>query len=470
MPEAATFNRRQFLAAFGALAASGESARNVLFIASDDLNHALGCYGHPLVKSPHIDRLAASGVRFDRAYCQFPFCGPSRASLLTGLRPDTVRVTTNERVDFREHRPDTVTLPQMFRNQGRKSLRAGKIFHMGVPGGVGTMAYQDPPSWDVSISPPGLEGDSPGEGGDPNPGLRNGLRMQWVRTADDTGQADTVATDLAFEWLAESRDQPFFLGLGLVRPHVPFVAPAEFYDLYQIDDIEPIRNPPDDLDDIPAAAKDLRPFLWNNMGMSETDQRLALRGYYASVSYMDRQVGRALDALEKNGLADNTIVVFFGDHGWHLGEHTHWQKMSLMEESVRAPLIIRAPGAKGNGRSTRALAELVDLFPTLADLCGLEAPPGLEGVSLRPVLEDPSGSVKDAAFSQIEYEDRIYGRTVRTDRYRFIEWRGDGAGEELYDHQTDPREFTNLAADPSHADVVRRLRELLAPAWAAAVA
>ena len=204
VPEQGGLTRRQFLAsAAGAFAAAcaqrspAERPRNVLFIVSDDLNQSLGCYGHPFVKSPHIDRLAATGVRFDRAYCQFPFCGPSRASLLTGLRPDTVGVTTNERVDFREHRPDTVTLPQMFRRQGYRSLRAGKIFHMGVPGGVGTPTYQDPPSWDVSVSPPGLEDKSVGEGGDPNPGLRHGLRMQWARTADDSGQADTAAADQA---------------------------------------------------------------------------------------------------------------------------------------------------------------------------------------------------------------------------------------------------------------------------------
>ena len=460
-------SRRGFLAAIAAAGAvrAAERPRNVLFIASDDLNNSLGCYGHPLVQSPNIDRLAATGVRFDRAYCQFPFCGPSRASLLTGLRPDTVGVTTNERVDFREHRPKTVTLPQMFRSAGHRSLRSGKIFHMGVPGGVGSMAHQDPPSWDVSISPPGLEDKSVGEGGNPNPDLRHGLRMQWVRTADDSGQADTAVADQAETWLAENRDEPFFMGLGFVRPHVPFVAPDAFYDLYPLDAIEPISNPADDLDDIPAAAKDLRPFLWNHMGMSETEQRIALRGYYASVSYMDQQAGRALDALDRLGLADNTVVVFFGDHGWHLGEHTHWQKMSLMEESVRAPLIIRSPGARGNGRSTTALTEFIDLFPTLADLCGLQPPDELEGVSLRAVLDDPGASVQEAAYSQIEYEDRIHGRTVRTDRYRFIEWRGDGAGEELYDHQQDPREFHNLASSPDHTEIVRRHKALLAPAW-----
>lgn len=427
---------------------------------SDDLNNSLGCYGHPLVQSPNLDALAAGGTRFDRAYCQFPFCGPSRASLLTGLRPDTNGVTTNAAVDFRQTRPDWVTLPQAFKNDGRRSMRVGKIFHMGVPGGVGSMAHQDPPSWDISISPPGDEDESEGEGGNPNPDLRHGLRMQWVKTADDSGQADTRAADQAIELLERHGDEPFFLGVGFVRPHVPFVAPSRFFDMYSLDDIFPVRNPPDDLDDIPAPAKNLRPFLWNNMGMSETEQRIALRGYYASTTYMDEQAGRVLDALDRLGLRDDTVVVFMGDHGWHLGEHTHWQKMSLMEESVRAPLIIRAPGMRGAGRSTRALTEFVDIYPTLADLCGVPAPDGLEGVSLRPVLENPDAEVKEAAYSQAEYEDRIYGRTVRTDRYRYIRWEGDGGGEELYDHVDDAREFTNLADDPGHRAVLERMRGL----------
>ena len=457
--------RRSFLSALSAGAtlpgAASKEPMNVLLIMADDLNNSLGCYGHPLVQSPHIDGLAARGVRFDRAYCQFPFCGPSRASLLTGLRPDTNGVTTNAKVDFRSTRPDTVTLPQMFKNNGWRSMRVGKIFHMGVPGGVGSMAHQDPPSWDVSISPPGDEDESKGEGSNLNPTLRHGLRMQWVRTADDSGQADTRAADKAIELLEEHGGDPFFLGLGFVRPHVPFVAPSKFYDLYPLDEIEPIENPPDDLDDIPAPAKNLRPFLWHQMGMNATEQRLALRGYYASTSYMDEQVGRALGALERLGVADRTIVVFLGDHGWHLGEHTHWQKMSLMEESVRAPLIISAPGSKGAGRASSALAEFLDIYPTLADLCGLEAPANLEGVSLAPVLDDPSTSVREAAYSQVEWEDRIYGRTVRTSRYRYIEWEGDGGGEELYDHSNDPREFTNLANDPAHKAALERMRRLL---------
>ena len=272
---------------------------------------------------------------------------------------------------------------------------------------------------------------------------------------------DSAAADTAIELLRSVSDQPFFLGLGFVRPHTPFVAPSEFFDMYPLEEIELVTNPPDDLDDIPLAARNLRPFLWNHMGMSEENQRISLRGYYATVSFMDHQFGRVLNELERLGVADRTIVLFFGDHGWHLGEHTHWQKMSLMEESVKAPLIISAPGMRGAGRSSKALVEFVDFYPTLTDLCGLEAPPNLEGVSLAPLLHDPSGSVKRAAFSQVQWEDRIFGRTVRTDRYRYIRWQGEGGGEELYDHTNDPREFTNLATDSRHSSVLDRMRSLL---------
>jgi uncharacterized sulfatase len=204
------------------------------------------------------------------------------------------------------------------------------------------------------------------------------------------------------------------------------------------------------------------------MGMSEADQRTALRGYYASVSYMDEQVGRTLDALERLGLADNTVVAFFGDHGWSLGEHTHWQKMGLMEEAVRAPLIVSAPGNKGAGRKSRELVEFVDIYPTLAELGGLQAPATLEGTSFAPLLDEPDRAWKRAAFSQVEWEDRIYGRAVRTDRYRYIAWEGDGGGEELYDHESDPGEFRNVAAAQEHAAALQEHRALLKAGWKAA--
>jgi uncharacterized sulfatase len=466
-------SRRAFLSTVAGVAACARREHsgpppNVLLIASDDLNNTLGCYGHPVVRTPHLDGLASRGVVFERAYCQFPFCGPSRASVLTGLRPDSSGVRTNDKVDFRETVPEAVTLPQLFKNAGRRSMRVGKIFHMGVPGGVGTPAYQDPPSWDVSISPPGLEDESPGEGANLTPDVRRGIAMQWIRTADGKGQADETAADTAIEMLEQSAGEPFFLGLGFVRPHVPFVAPGRFFDQYSVDDVALARNPDDDLDDIPAPAKNLRPFLWNHMGMNEAQQREALRGYYASVSFMDEQVGRTLDTLERLGIADNTVVAFFGDHGWSLGEHTHWQKMGLMEEAVRAPLIVSAPGRKGAGRKSRALVEFVDIYPTLAELGGIEAPETLEGLSLAPLLDEPDRPWKRAAFSQVEWEDRIYGRTVRSDRYRYTAWEGDGGGEELYDHEGDPGEFRNLAEEAEFAEALEEHRAMLAAGWKAA--
>jgi iduronate 2-sulfatase len=459
-------SRRSFLAKLAApLAAQPARRPNILFIAADDLNTALGCYGHPVVKSPNIDRLAGRGVRFDRAYCQFPLCGPTRASLLTGLRPDTTRVLGNN-VDFRDHIPKAVTLPQLFKNNGWFAAREGKMYHMNVPNEVGTPRFQDEPSWNHSVSPPGLENKTPGEGRKLSPPGTN-FGMQWISAANAAGQADSAAADHALELLEQHKSAPFFLAVGFVRPHLPFVAPSRFYDQYPLASMPVPQNPPGDLDDIPAASKAVRPHLWNNMQMDETRIREALRGYYASTSFMDDQCGRVLAGLEKMGLAGNTIVVFWGDHGWHLGEHTRWQKMSLMEESARVPLIVAAPGRKGNGKPSKALVEFVDVYPTLAGLCGLAPPSNIEGQSLAPLLDNPARPFKKAAFSQLAYEN-ITGRAVRTDRYRYIRWEGEGGGEELYDHEKDPREFTNLAGKPEGKAALEQHRRILEAGWRAA--
>jgi iduronate 2-sulfatase len=458
--------RRSFLAAAAApLFAQKKRRPNVLFIAADDMNTALGCYGHPIVKTPNVDRLSRRGVRFDRAYCQFPLCGPTRASLLTGLRPDSTKVIENN-VDFRQFLPDVVTLPQLFKNNGWFAAREGKMYHMNVPGEVGSPKYQDPASWNHSVSPEGLENKTPGEGRKLNPpGVTFG--MNWISAATAEGQADDNAANHALTLLEQHKDAPFFLGVGFIRPHLPFVAPSKFYDLYPLASIPVPQNPPDDLDDIPAASKAVRPQLWNNMRMDEPRIKEALRGYWASTSFMDDQLGRVIGGLERMGLADNTIIVFWGDHGWHLGEHTRWQKMSLMEESARVPLIIAAPGSKGNGTASRSLVEFVDVYPTLAELCGIAAPANLEGQSLVPLLNTPSRKWKKAAFSQLVYEN-ITGRAVRTDRYRYIRWEGPGAGEELYDHDKDPHEFTNLALKPEARGVLAEHRKILAAGWRAA--
>lgn len=459
--------RRSFLAAGAAAALPAQSSRpkNVLFLAADDLNNALGCYGHKIVKSPNIDRLAARGVRFDRAYCQFPLCGPTRASLLTGTRPDTTKVLGNN-VDFRNHLPNAVTLPQLFKNSDWYSAREGKMFHMNVPNEVTLPRFQDEPSWHHSVSPGGPEAKTPGELHRLSPpGTQFG--MQWLSAATGEGQSDSNAAERAIALLEKHRNEPFFIAAGFLRPHLPFVAPSKFFDLYPLDSIPLPNNPPGDLDDIPAAAKGVRPFLWNHMGMNEKQIREARRGYYASTSFMDEQLGRVLDALDRLKLADNTIIVFWGDHGWNLGEHTRWQKMSLMEDSTRVPLMIYAPGSKGNGKACTSLVEFVDIYPTLAALCGLKPPSNLEGQSMTALLDNPSRSFKKAAFTQIAYED-ITGRAVRTPRYRYIRWEGKGGGEELYDHQNDPGEFTNLALKPQAKSQLEQHRRILDAGWRAA--
>ena len=467
-------SRRSF-AVSGALAAPallvGRKAAperpNVLFIASDDMNNNLGCYGHPLVKSPNLDRLAALGVRFDRAYCQYPVCGPSRASLMTGLRPDSTRIFENQ-IAVRDTLPDVVTLPQLFRLNGWFSVRAGKMYHMDVPGSVGTDRWDDPPSWDVAISPPGKEQHTAGTGRNITQGKR--ARWDWVAfEGDGQDQADEQATGIAVETISKNRNRPWFLGLGYLRPHLPHVAPARFFDLYPLEAIQPVVNPPGDLDDIPMASEIAINTRARDMGgMSEEDKKEAIRAYYASVSYMDWQVGRVLAALEKTGQASRTVIVFWGDHGWHLGEHHRWHKRSLFEESMRAPLIVAAPGRKGNGKGCRSLVEFVDIYPTVAELGGLKAPADLEGQSLLPLLDDPSRPWKSAAFSVVTAPKGIAGRAAVTGRYRYIRWTGPHPDEELYDHRTDPKEYTNLARDARHRETLGRMRAVLDAGWRAA--
>jgi iduronate 2-sulfatase len=465
-------NRRAFLSSLAAPALFAQARRrmNVLLLMADDMNNAIGCYGRPLVKTPNIDRLANRGIRFDRAYCQFPLCGPSRASLLTGLRPDTTGVTDNFKpsVDFRHQLPDAVTLPQLFKNSGYFTARTGKIFHMDVPKGVGTNEYQDPLSWNYSSSPPGLENNSKGKEIRLHSQTEVGRSPRIIQTATPEGQADYNVAGEAVALIEKHRNEPFFLGVGQIRPHGPWVAPSRFFDLYPLDNIELARNPPNDLDDIPKAHQEVRPQDWHNMGLREADQKQFLQAYYACTSFMDDQAGRVLDALDRLGLSERTVVVFIGDHGWNLGEHTRWSKMCLFEESARAPMIVAAPGVKGNGRPSRALVEFVDIYPTVAELCGLTPPPNLQGQSFVPLLNNPARAWKKAAFTQLQHETRIFGHSVRTDRYHYIVWQGEGGGEELYDHQEDPREFRNLASLAPYGPTLKMMRKILADGWKAA--
>ncbi len=436
--------------------ASRKAPPDILFIVSDDLNSGLGAYGHPLVRTPNIDRLAARGVRFDRAYCQYPLCNPSRSSFMTGRRPDTTGVVENQ-TNFRKALPDALSSPQFFRKQGYAAVRIGKIFHYGVPAQIGTDGVDDPASWDRVINPRGREKDDEAKVINYTPANKNiGGALTWYHSdgPDEEHTDGKIATE-AIRILNEKRDRPLFLAVGFFRPHVPCVAPPAWFEMYPM---EKIAAPREHADKVPPAALSVKP---PHYGVAPEDQRRMIRSYYASVSYMDAQLGRLLEGLERSGRAENTIVVFFGDHGWLLGEHGQWQKMSLFEESARVPLVVYAPGAKGNGKACGRTVELLDLYPTLADLAGFELPAGLEGRSLRPLLADPRAAWDKAAHTQVK-RGAIMGRSVRTERWRYTEWDDGRAGAELYDHDADPGEHANLAGDPRHVEAIAGLKALLA--------
>jgi iduronate 2-sulfatase len=430
---------------------------NVLFIAIDDL-------ANDCTHTPHIDRLAASGVRFERAYNQIPLCNPSRASVLTGRRPDATQVYDLDR-HFRDALPDVVTLPQLFRQNGWFTARVGKIYHYDVPNGIGTDGLDDKPSWQLVVNPKGRDVTDEKLITNPTPQKPVSAALSWLAAdGNDEEQTDGMIATEAIQLLEKHRDEPFFLGVGFFRPHTPFVAPKKYFDLHPLDSIRLPEAPADDRSDIPVAA-----FAHNNptpqYGLDELTCRQALQAYRASVSFVDAQIGRVLDALDKLKLTDNTIVVLWSDHGYHLGEHLGiWQKRTLFEESARAPLIIRAPGAKGNGRACHRIVEFIDIYPTLADLASL-TPPQLDGKSLCPLLNDPTQTWDSFAITQIlrPADDRlptqVMGRTLRTERWRYTEWNEGANGLELYDHQNDPHEFQNLARRPS-ADASAAMKNL----------
>jgi iduronate 2-sulfatase len=425
---------------------------NVLLVMSDDLGWSIGTYGNEIAHTPNLDRLAARGVRFDRAYNQYPLCGPSRASFMTGMRPNNIGVLDNATRVRDKHR-DVVTLSQLFMNNGYYAARTGKIYHQGIPGGVGGPGLDDPQSWHHTHNPPGAEFSTPGEEHDPQPEFGQSFR-RVLGDGEGVEQADYQAADEAIRILREKRDQPFFLAVGFIRPHVPVIAPRKYFDLYDMSRIQLPEVPANDLDDIPSPAI-YRPKNW---GMSEEDCRESVRAYYASTSFMDAQLGRVLDELDQLGLTDSTLIVFASDHGYMLGEHFAWQKMMLFEPVSRTPLIVAGPGV-ARGTPARGLVELIDIYPTVVEMAGLKAPANVDGESIVRLLKDPSQRGKPAAFTQLD-RGRREGRTIRTERWRYIEWNR-GAAEELYDHDSDPDEHTNLAADPAHAHTLSQLREQL---------
>ncbi|WP_242094487.1 sulfatase [Aestuariivivens sediminicola] len=445
---------------------------NILFIATDDLNTDLGCYGNSQVITPNIDKLAQMGVRFDNAYCQFPLCGPSRASIMTGLRPNTTKFLGN-RDSIRKLKPDVETMGQFFQKKGYYVGRVGKIYHYNNPSAIGTDGHDDTLSWHERFNPKGIDkihedriirfpGGTTGRKG----GL--GISMAyWDPVSEDSEHTDGMVADRAVEMIERNKDQPFFIAAGFFNPHCPYVAPKKYFDLYPLEDIAmpSLDEAKEDLEDVPAMAMTrhgrLRwPYYFDGITMDEA--RRCKQAYYASVSFIDAQVGKLIAALENNNLLENTIIVFWSDHGYFLGEKGLWYKAKNFERSVKVPLIISGYGVDQKNKVIKDPVELIDLFPTLVQGSGNTINKELEGSSLIPFLKNTSYTWDKPAVSQVFYPDR-QGYSIRTGRWRYTEWMGGEAGRELYDHENDPEEITNLANHPEYQYIVNDLSAQLEP-------
>ncbi|MCL6265914.1 sulfatase [Flagellimonas myxillae] len=437
---------------------------NVLFIIADDLTTtAVSAYGNERNITPNIDALASEGTTYTRAYCQYPVCGPSRASFLSGYYPNAT--TTYGYVSGRENiGDDRETWPQLFKNNGYYTARVSKIYHMGVPIDIelGSDGKDDPASWTEKFNSQGLEWQAPGDGelvqGNPDGSkpIRGGNVMTIVRAdGDDLSHSDGKTAAKASELIRQHKDNPFFLAVGFVRPHVPFVAPRADFEPYPYEQIELPHNFEEDWDDIPK--KGINYVTSINAQMDSIQKKKAISAYYASVSYMDRQVGKVLKTLEEEGLEDNTIVIFTSDHGFHLGEHEFWMKVSVKEESAKVPLIVKVPGKKP--AVCNSFVELLDLYPTVAELAGLQYSEHLQGKSLTKTLDDPTHKVRDMAFSVTQNGETFL---LRTDKWAFIQYGEDASeGMELFDMHQDPEQFTNLAKFPEFSQEVSYFQDKL---------
>ncbi len=492
-----------WLSAFLPTLATASSRPNVLFIAVDDLRAELGCYGAADMRTPNLDKLAARGMLFERAYCQVSVCNPSRSSVLSGARPDTTKVVDNQTF-MRPSLPDVVALPQLFKDNGYQSVSIGKIYHHSArePG-------NDPLSWtedawwpsgsewftkeskDYVAALKKKESAKAKETGKASSKLMRGPPYEASNARDEQfsdGKTALKAKEVLGRLKGEGK--PFFLAVGFVKPHLPFNCPQKYWDLYPESEIKLPDNWKAPTN-VPAPALH-DPYELRSYGMTppegepitEEMTRKLIRGYKACTSYMDAQLGLVLDELDRLGLAENTIVVVWGDHGYHLGEHGLYTKMTNFELGTRVPLIMRAPALakEASGKRTRALVELVDLYPTLAELSGLPLPTHLEGTSFVPVLKDPARIWKTAAFSQYERRGsaklmgkgplKFVGRSIRTSGWRYTEWKdpeGKPMGAELYDEEKDPVENVNLADEPEYVTRREGLAGMLEAGWKAAL-
>jgi iduronate 2-sulfatase len=431
--------------------------RNVLLIMVDDLRDYGGAFTRGIVKMPNLDRLRARGTTFERAYVQYPVCNPSRCSMMTGLRAEKTGIVGND-TRLRQKMPGIVTMPQLCKESGWQSHAFGKLFHLGGGKDVeAKQAWMDAGrSWHTAQA---FEATTTGKKMIEGRNVTEGA-LKWCQwgaaEGDDDDQPDGQIAAATVAKIHELGDTSWFLGCGFMKPHDPFIAPQKYFDLYPLESLQPWRDP---VDMIPARKDAVGFGAYGEAFAKFTDQewRELFRAYCAGTSFMDAQLGRVLDALDKNKLWDKTLVIFVGDHGYHTGERNWWNKNTLFERSCRAPLVIAAPGMKG-GQTSRSLVEFVDLYPTIADVCGIKVPHESAGVSLLPVLKNSATRVKDAAFTLVTRGPKLYGQSIRTARWRFTKWSDDQT--ELYDHDRDPEEIVNVASQ--HSEIVNELaRQLL---------
>jgi iduronate 2-sulfatase len=430
---------------------------NVIMVVIDDLRTELGCYGVDAMHSPSIDRFAKKGMLFNHAYAQYPVCNPSRSSFLSGLRPDEVGIISNT-VPLRRVQPNLVTLPQLFRENGYYTAGIGKIFHLSVDHADERALFVDPLSWDYFFD--ALDGTTKAGRQGEGRNLTNG-KIPWATwkaaAGDDADQPDGINNLKVLKVLEDNHERPFFIGYGIHKPHDPFIAPQKYFEFYPKGSTQLAEEPEGRSKRIKMAIPNDRIFA----AFTDQERREFKRAYQAGVSFADAQVGKLMDRLDQLELWDSTIVIIMGDHGYHLGEHDWWNKVTVFEDGARAPMLIWVPDALGMGKPTDSLMEFIDLYPTLVDYAGLAPPHKLSGASLRPVLEDPNASVKEAAYTQVTRGPKVMGRSVRTPRWRYTEWGEGKHGVELYDHSKDSGEYYNLSANPEYAHVVSKLKQLL---------
>ncbi|MEX0988495.1 MAG: sulfatase [Bacteroidales bacterium] len=437
----------------GSKKASGNNEKeipNVLMIIVDDLTTTLSCYNHPMVKTPNVDQLAEEGILFENAYCNYSVCNPSRSSFLSGLYPESINILDN-RKGIQEELGGRVTLPGMFQQNGYYTMSLGKIFH--------TMKeeHNDYEAWDEIY---GFGATEKGKNGEHRNMSGGNLKWCWWMAAEgeDEDQPDGQVAAKAVEFINSEHEKPFFLAVGFHKPHDPFIAPKKYFDMYPLEDCDPHQLPegwePPYPHTLPGATEIFNKF-------TDQDKREFLRSYYACSSFMDAQLGKVISALKESGQLDNTLIMFFGDHGYHLGEHNWWNKVTIFEKGTNAPFIVAGAGIEEKGVRSSSMFEFVDIYPTLADYLDLEIVPGhLEGKSFAAILKDPTLPFRSEVRAVVS-RGNMLGKTVKNTAWRYIEWDEGNKGRELYDQVNDPLEYNNLAEQSDHQQIVSEMRKLL---------